>query len=44
MISIWQVLFRIVAIVGSVGTAVLLAAVGVLWLVRRAGSKKPHRQ
>jgi hypothetical protein len=35
----------IVVIVGSIGTAALLAGAGVLvWLVRRAGSKKPQGQ
>lgn len=35
----------IVVIVGSVGTAALLTGAGVLvWLVQRAGSKKPRHQ
>jgi hypothetical protein len=44
VISIWQVAFRIVAVVGSVSSAVLLIGEGVLWLVRRAGRNRQPRQ
>ena len=36
MMSVWQLAFRIVAVVGSIALVVLLVSVGVLWLVRRA--------
>jgi hypothetical protein len=40
-VSIWQVSLRILAIVGSIGTAVLLAALGMrLWLARRVVAKR----
>jgi hypothetical protein len=39
--SVWEVGFWIVAIVGSIGTAGLLTGVGVLlWLARRAAAKR----
>ena len=44
MVNIWQVPLWIAAVVGSIGTAALLAGAGTLiWLVRRAGHKKSQR-
>ena len=43
MMHISQLVFRIAAVVGSVGVVLLLVGAGVLWLVRRAGRNKLPR-
>jgi hypothetical protein len=41
--NVWQLGFRIVGVIASVGLVVLLLGVGVLLLVRRAGRNTPPR-
>ena len=43
MMSIWQLGFRIVAVLAFVGLVVLLVVLGVLLLVRRSGRNPPPR-
>ena len=43
MMSIWQLAFRIVAVVGSVVLLVLLVGASLLWLVRRARRDRSPR-